>query len=37
MKVLLINPTMGDYYRDANVSAALTLSPPPNLALLAGA
>lgn len=37
MKVLLINPTMGDYYRDAKVRAAITLSPPLNLALLAGA
>lgn len=37
MRVLLINPTMGDYYQGAKVRAAITLSPPLNLALLAGA
>ncbi|MCB9796625.1 MAG: cobalamin B12-binding domain-containing protein [Alphaproteobacteria bacterium] len=37
MKVLLINPSMGDYYRRSKVKAAITLSPPLNLALLAGA
>ncbi|MCB9762988.1 MAG: cobalamin B12-binding domain-containing protein [Alphaproteobacteria bacterium] len=37
MKVVLINPTMGDYYKRSKVRAAITLSPPLNLALLAGA
>lgn len=37
MKVVLVNPTMGDYYQHSKVSAAITLSPPLNLALLAGA
>lgn len=36
MKVVLINPTMGDYYKKAKVRAAITLSPPLNLAILAG-
>ncbi len=35
-RVLLINPSMGDYYRNSKVAAAITLSPPLNLALLAG-
>lgn len=34
MTVLLINPSMGDYYKGAKVKAAITLSPPLNLALL---
>jgi anaerobic magnesium-protoporphyrin IX monomethyl ester cyclase len=34
MTVLLINPSMGDYYQGAKVKAAITLSPPLNLALL---
>jgi anaerobic magnesium-protoporphyrin IX monomethyl ester cyclase len=37
VRVLLINPTMGDYYRHSKVAAAITLSPPLNLGLLAGA
>ncbi|MCP4809309.1 MAG: radical SAM protein [Proteobacteria bacterium] len=37
MRVVLINPTMGDYYKHSKVAAAITLSPPLNLALLAGA
>lgn len=36
-RVLLINPSMGDYYKNSKVAAAITLSPPLNLALLAGA
>lgn len=36
MKVVLINPSMGDYYKRSKVRAAITLSPPLNLALLAG-
>ena len=35
MKVVLINPSMGDYYAKAKVRAAITLSPPLNLAILA--
>ena len=35
-RVLLINPSMGDYYRNSKVAAAITLSPPLNLALLGG-
>ena len=37
MKVLLLNPSMGDYYKDAKVRAAITLSPPLNLAVVAAA
>ncbi len=36
MRVLLVNPTMGDYCQHSKVKAAITLSPPLNLALLAG-
>ena len=36
MRVLLVNPTMGDYYKNSKVAAAITLSPSLNLALLAG-
>ena len=36
MKIVLINPSMGTYYQDAPVRAAITLSPPLNLAVLAG-
>ncbi len=35
MKAALINPSMGDYYRGSKVRAAITLSPPLNLAVLA--
>ncbi len=37
MKAVFINPSMGDYYRDAKVQAAITLSPPLNLAAVAAA
>ncbi len=36
MRIVLINPSMGTYYEDAPVRAAITLSPPLNLAVLAG-
>lgn len=36
MKAVLINPSMGDYYKRSKVRAAITLSPPLNLAILAG-
>ena len=35
MKILLLNPSMGDYYQGSKVKAAITLSPPLNLAILA--
>ena len=37
MNIILINPSMGDYYRGAKVKSAITLSPPLNLAVLAAA
>ncbi len=37
MRVVLVNPSMGAYYRHSKVAAAITLSPPLNLGLLAGA
>lgn len=36
MNVVLVNPSMGAYYRHSKVKAAITLSPPLNLGLLAG-
>jgi len=37
VKAAFINPSMGDYYQDAKVQAAITLSPPLNLAVVAAA
>ena len=36
-RVLLLQPSMGNYYRRSPVRGAVTLSPPLNLAILAGA
>ncbi|MEE2750315.1 MAG: radical SAM protein [Myxococcota bacterium] len=36
MRIVLVNPTMGTYYEGSAVRAAITLSPPLNLAVLAG-
>jgi len=36
-RILLINPSLGDYYRHIRVGGAISTSPPLNLAALAGA
>ena len=36
-RLLLLNPSMGDYYAGSKVKSAITLSPPLNLALVGAA